>query len=189
MKKPILKTILTAALSLTMVIAFAACGDSDSESNGNNTQGTAATTEVVTDYDTVVYTYEDNAVEEDLYKKTVTIEYDGDKVMGVTEVIVDDMSAETDKYIFQMHLEDYDGQLDDTGFKDRDGFTWDVGVNGQVRTEVLKFDMTKFDVNAYKDYVGIENDKDYLSLKDLTKIYEDAGFVKEEAAKETEEAE
>ena len=184
MKKPILKTILTAALSLTMVIAFAACGDSDSESNGNNTQGTAATTEVVTDYDTVVYTYEDNAVEEDLYKKTVTIEYDGDKVMGVTEVTVDDMSAETDKYIFQMHLEDYDGQLDDTGFKDRDGFTWDVGVNGQVRTEVLKFDMTKFDVNAYKDYVGIENDKDYLSLKDLTKIYEDAGFVKEEATEE-----
>ena len=186
MKKPILKTILTAALSLTMVIAFAACGDSDSESNGNNTQGTAATTEVVTDYDTVVYTYEDNAVEEDLYQKTVTIEYDGDKVMGETELTVDDMSAETDEYIFQMNLEEYDGQLDDTGFKDTDGFTWDVTVDGQVRTEILHFDLTKFDVNAYKNYVGIENDKDYVSLQDLTKIYEDAGFVKEEAAGDSE---
>ncbi|MBE6045182.1 MAG: DUF1307 domain-containing protein [Clostridiales bacterium] len=186
MKKPILNTILTAVLSLTMLLAFTACGGSDTESDENGADNTVST-EVVSDYDTVVYTYEDNEVKEDLYKKTVTIEYDGDKVMGVTEVTVDDMSAETDKYIFQMHLEDYDGMLDDTGFKDKDGFTWDVGVNGQVRTEVLKFDMTKFDVDAYKEYVGIENDKDYLSLEDLTKIFEDAGFTKE--AEETEEAE
>ena len=177
---------LAMVLSLTMVLAFTACGGSDTKNDENGADNTVST-EVAIDYDSVVYTYEDNEVEEDIYKKTVTIEYDGDKVMGVTEVTVDDMSAETDKYIFQMHLEDYDGMLDDTGFKDKDGFTWDVSVNGQVRTEVLKFDMTKFDVNAYKDYVGIENDKDYLSLEDLTKIFEDAGFAK--AAEETEEAE
>lgn len=183
MKKPILNIIITAALSLTMVLAFTACGGSGSGSGGNNTQGTAATTEIVTDYDTVVYTYEDNEVPEDLYSSRVTIEYDGDKVMGVTEVNVDDMSAETDEYIFQMHLEDYEGQLDETGFQHMDGFKADISVDGQVRTEILKFDMTKFDLDAYKSYTGIESDKDYISLEDLTGIYEDAGFTKEEAEK------
>ena len=175
MKKSILSILLAAALSLTMVFAFTACGGSD----GGSTDSTIATTEVVSDYDTVVYTYKDAEEKEDVYYSIITIEYDGDKVMGVTEVTVDDMSAETDQYIFQMHLDDYDGILDDTGFKDMDGFTWDVNVDGQVRTETLKFDMTKFDVEAYKEYVGIESDKDYISLKDLTGIYEDAGFTKE----------
>ncbi len=183
MKKRFINTVLAALLTAAMVLAFTACGSGDEGSNGGNTEGTAATTEVVSDYDTVVYTYSDNEVPEDLYSSRVTIEYDGDKVMGVTEQNVDDMSAETDKYIFQMHLEDYDGMLDETGFKEMDGFKCDVSVDGQVRSEILHFDMTKFDVEAYKGYAGIENDKDYISLKDLTGIYEEAGFSKEENVK------
>ena len=182
MKKHFINTVLAVLLTTAMVLAFTACGESSAGGDGDG-GNTPAETEVVSNYDTVVYTYEDNEIEEDLYSSRITIEYDGDKVMGVTEQTIDDMSAETDKYIFQMHLEDYDGMLDETGFKDMAGFKWDVNVDGQVRTETLNFDMTKFDVEAYKGYVGIENDKDYISLEDLTGIYEEAGFSKEENVK------
>lgn len=182
MKKHILYYILTAVMAVTMVFAFCACGDSGSGDGGSgDADGTTVSTEVVTNYDTVIYTYSDDSDETDLYSTRITVEYDGDQVMGVTQVTVDDMSAETDEDIFQMHLNDYDGMLDDTGFKDMDGFTWDVSVNGKVRTETVHYDLTKFDVNTYKTYIGIEDDNDYVSLEALTGIYESAGLTKEEA--------
>lgn len=180
MKKSTINYLLIAALSMVMVFAFGACGGS-SDDNGGSTESGTVPTEVVSDYDTVVYSYTDNSDETDLYSVKVTFEYDGDKVMGVTTVTTDDMSAEDDEDIFQMHLNDYDGILDDTGFKDMDGFTWDVSVNGKVRTETLHYDMTQFDVNAYKKHIGIEDDNDYVSLEALTAVYEAAGFTKEEA--------
>ncbi len=178
MKKPFFHYILITVLAITTVFAFGACGDSnDGESNSEDS--TTASTEVVSEYDTVVYTYEDYELEEDLYTATVTIEYDGDKVMGVTQVAVDDMTKEDDDLI-EMQMNDRDGFLDDTGFKEMDGFTWDVSVNGKVRTETVHFDMTKFDLDKYKTYVGIKSDKDYISLEELTALYEDAGFKKVE---------
>ena len=178
MNRPVFKYLLIAILSIITVFAFGACGSSDDD-GGSKESGTPPT-EVVSDYDTVVYTYTDNSDEEDLYSVTVTFEYDGDKVMGVTEVTVDDRTAADDD-IAQMLIEDDNGYLDDSGLKEMDGVVCDVYVNGKVRTETRKFDLTKFDNQYYKKYVGIESDKDYISYDDLTGVYEAAGYVKKEA--------
>ena len=190
MKKSALKYILVAMLAVAMVFAFCACGGDDEGNGGNsgNTDTTKASTEVVSDYDTVVYTYSDQDVEEDQYSSTVTIEYDGDKVMGVTEVMVDDMSAAEDD-IAQMLIEDYDGALDETGFKEMDGFKVEVNTEGKVRTETKRFDLTKFDQEIYKKYVGLESDKDYVSFEELTGVYEAGGYVKAEQPESTDAAE
>lgn len=190
MKKSALRYILTAMLAIAMVFAFCACGGDDEGNGGNsgNTDTTKASTEVVSDYDTVVYTYSDQDVEEDQYSSTVTIEYDGDKVMGVTEVMVDDMSAAEDD-IAQMLIEDYDGALDETGFKEMDGFKAEVTTEGKVRTEIKRFDLTKFDQEIYKKYVGLESDKDYVSFEELTGVYESGGYVKAEQPESTDAAE
>ena len=174
MKK--LMILLISILAVSMCFAFCACGSSESE---EGTIHTEASTDVVSEYETVVYTYEDLTIPEDLYTSTLTIEYEGDKVMAVTQVTTDDMSAEDDD-IVEMLMDDYEGNLDDTGFKDMDGFTWDVSVKDKVRTETTKFDLTVFDIETYKKFAEIESDKDYVSLDELVASYEKSGFTKVE---------
>ena len=67
MKKNRLNYMLIAILAITMIFAFSACGGSDEESGGSDgkTIHTEASTEVVSDYETVVYHYEDFEVPED----------------------------------------------------------------------------------------------------------------------------
>jgi len=177
MKRSILTYILTAVVGTAMVFAFTGCGGSGGNGGEEGTFHTKASTAVESSYETVVYYYEDYELPEDLYSSTVTIEYDGDKVVGVTEVMVDDLTNEDDDLI-QMHLEDYDGALDDLGFKDKEGFTSEVAVDGKVRTETKRFDLTKFDVNTYKEYVGIKSEGDYVTLDELASAYEASGYSK-----------
>jgi len=187
MKKNRLNYMLIAILAVTMIIAFSACGGSDEESadSDGKTIHTEASTEVVSDYETVVYHYEDFEVPEDLYSSTLTIEYDGDKVMAVTQVTVDDMSAEDDD-IVEMLMDDYELNLNDTGFKDMDGFTCNVDVKDKVRTETMKFDLTKFNVQTYRKYAELEGDSDYVSLDELVAAYEEVGYTKVEQPTEQE---
>ena len=179
-KRRHIRYLLIAMLAGVMIFAFCACGeDGTEEDTGDEVATTITTTEVESNYETVTYAYSDSSDEEDLYSISIIMEHDGDKVMKVTEMMVDDM-RKGDPDLIPMQMENLDGALDETGLKDMEGFTWDVQVKDNVRTETKTFDMTKFDIERYKSYIGLKSDKDYISLEELAARYEKGNFQKVE---------